>query len=355
MNFSQIRKVIIDQGEAIKIKIDSTIVWTKSKLLKSIVGNSIQNGDPTPDAPVEVQSVGERTANLFDISTSSYEKGIYINATTGLENSSSTYYCSDYIPVVAGQTYTHTVTGLTANWIYDIDKKPLTKVVTSTTSGTITVPERGCYLRFNVKNTLSPNSLMCNAGDTLLDYESYGYSIPVQVNGKTAVIYVREPLRKVGDYADEISQAGIVRRVIEWQLDGVTAGHKLYSSGYSSTYYRGTLSNLRAYTPNLKPLSSARSVLSSDQYQYLKSGNALSTAFLNNSEGSGQLYIVHSDQTLTTTDALNERLAVDKPIFYFPIEDTLDTNFSWEQDIEVPYGATITFGTAVQPSDYILE
>lgn len=31
------------------------------------------------------------------------------------------------------------------------------------------------------------------------------------------------------------------------------------------------------------------------------------------------------------------------------IEDTLDTDFSWEQDIEAPYGAT------VQPSEYILN
>ena len=32
----------------------------------SITGNTVQNGTPTPDNPVEVQAVGDRTGNLFD-------------------------------------------------------------------------------------------------------------------------------------------------------------------------------------------------------------------------------------------------------------------------------------------------
>lgn len=39
----------------------------KMKQLK-IYGNSVQDGTPTPDEPIEVQSVGEPTVNLFDIS-----------------------------------------------------------------------------------------------------------------------------------------------------------------------------------------------------------------------------------------------------------------------------------------------
>ena len=37
-----------------------------------IDGNSIQdiqNGEPSPDNPIEIQSVGEKTANLFDINS----------------------------------------------------------------------------------------------------------------------------------------------------------------------------------------------------------------------------------------------------------------------------------------------
>lgn len=34
----------------------------------SVTGNAVQNGTPSPDAPVEVQGCGERTRNLFDVS-----------------------------------------------------------------------------------------------------------------------------------------------------------------------------------------------------------------------------------------------------------------------------------------------
>lgn len=33
----------------------------------SVTGNAVQDGTPSPDAPVEVQGVGERTGNLFDV------------------------------------------------------------------------------------------------------------------------------------------------------------------------------------------------------------------------------------------------------------------------------------------------
>ena len=35
----------------------------------SVTGNAVQDGTPSPDAPVEVQGCGDRTANLFDSST----------------------------------------------------------------------------------------------------------------------------------------------------------------------------------------------------------------------------------------------------------------------------------------------
>ena len=31
-----------------------------------IYGNSVQDGTPTPDNPIEIQSVGDKTNNLFD-------------------------------------------------------------------------------------------------------------------------------------------------------------------------------------------------------------------------------------------------------------------------------------------------
>ena len=47
---------------------DIVLDGTIGKSLKSwsITGNTVQDGTPSPDNPVEIQSVGERTKNLFD-------------------------------------------------------------------------------------------------------------------------------------------------------------------------------------------------------------------------------------------------------------------------------------------------
>ena len=49
----------------------------KSIIDYKIYGNSIQDGEPTPDNPIEVESVGEKTINLFDIN--SINKMVNIN------------------------------------------------------------------------------------------------------------------------------------------------------------------------------------------------------------------------------------------------------------------------------------
>lgn len=53
---------------------DIVLDGTIGKSLKSwsITGNTVQNGTPSPDNPVEIQSVGERTKNLFDKNTTAF-------------------------------------------------------------------------------------------------------------------------------------------------------------------------------------------------------------------------------------------------------------------------------------------
>lgn len=53
---------------------DIVLDGTIGKSLKSwsITGNTVQDGTPSPDNPVEIQSVGERTKNLFDKNTTAF-------------------------------------------------------------------------------------------------------------------------------------------------------------------------------------------------------------------------------------------------------------------------------------------
>lgn len=67
---------------------DIVLDGTIGKSLKSwsITGNTVQDGTPSPDNPVEIQSVGERTKNLFDKNTTDFNdlgvgdigKGVFV-------------------------------------------------------------------------------------------------------------------------------------------------------------------------------------------------------------------------------------------------------------------------------------
>lgn len=67
---------------------DIVLDGTIGKSLKSwsITGNTVQDGTPSPDNPVEIQSVGERTKNLFDKNTTAFNdlgvgdigKGVFV-------------------------------------------------------------------------------------------------------------------------------------------------------------------------------------------------------------------------------------------------------------------------------------
>ena len=67
-----------------------------------IYGNTVQNGTPTPENPVEVQGCGERTENLFDVKSSINPNNVTENSPYFV-NSSGRYAFS--FPVDIGETY----------------------------------------------------------------------------------------------------------------------------------------------------------------------------------------------------------------------------------------------------------
>ena len=60
-------------------------------------GNSIQNGTPTPDTPVEVKSVGDIGKNKFNIET--ITEGYYVYKANGKITKNEYFNISDYIEV----------------------------------------------------------------------------------------------------------------------------------------------------------------------------------------------------------------------------------------------------------------
>lgn len=165
----------------------------------SITGNTVQNGTPTPENPVEVQAVGDRTGNLFDYST--IRTGYRIAWATGADYPDNTAMMSDYIKV---KNTTYRCSGKAVIICYDGNKNYLgvlnKSMVVEKEVGTFydmfTINDNECkFIKLlTYQGFVIGNKTMLNEGSTALPYEPYGYKIPVVTRGKnlfdkTAVRY----------------------------------------------------------------------------------------------------------------------------------------------------------------------
>lgn len=161
-----------------------------------IYGNSVQNGTPTPDNPVEVQSVGD-LVNLLD--ASKFIRGGITGE--GVDFGSTSRLRTDFIPVDSNETYTITMnTNLELDsykhiHFYDENKITISYIGTE---NSFTVPDNAKYIKIviqkkdatqnftdeevlNVQNSQS----QLEKGNVATEYAPYGkYRIPIQVHGK---------------------------------------------------------------------------------------------------------------------------------------------------------------------------
>lgn len=163
----------------------------------SITGNTLQNGTPTPENPVGVQAVGDRTANLFDYST--ITTGYRIVWATGNLYKDDTGIMSDFIEVTEGQKYqiSDSTKSLTAYIIgYNQNKeylgaydsfKGFIKSATNRYS-VLTIPkESGCqYIKLMtfISYPINATSMFIEGEAVPNEFIPYGYKIPVVTRGK---------------------------------------------------------------------------------------------------------------------------------------------------------------------------
>lgn len=159
---------------------------------------------PTPDAPIEMVSCGDRTKNLFDKENYNYIAA-YLNASNIITNSEGATIF--YIKCEPNTTYTVSKTKLFTNdrfCLFDIANIPqindsaLSYVGTRSgedisTSLTITTSNNANYLCVFVQASPSrPNAIrddlaktiQIEEGSTATSYEPYGYKIPVNVRSR---------------------------------------------------------------------------------------------------------------------------------------------------------------------------
>jgi TolA-binding protein len=168
----------------------------------SLKGDTLQDGTPTPDSPVDIQSVSGNQAiqccgkNLFNPSL--YEDNKYQNYSpnnTSIANNNS-FWITGYQLIKPNTTYTKSSL-VSGGVIYDINKNAI-----RTLAGdiyTFETPDNAYYVCFTIpKTSLSFNgNIQLELGDTATDYEQYsGTTFPISLGNIE--------LNKIGDYQDKI-------------------------------------------------------------------------------------------------------------------------------------------------------
>ena len=182
---------------------DIVLDGTIGKSLKSwsITGNTVQDGTPSPDNPVEIQSVGERTKNLFDAKTIfsgiNESDGVYTSDPNsfhvkrryfGESELNKTYTFSAYLNVISLASSNEMNPRTSAM----IDGTQINGTIVKSTSGrtlsivTFTPISTSDYviITYGHGGVLSVDSPQLEVGSTVTPYEPYGYKIPVVNRGK---------------------------------------------------------------------------------------------------------------------------------------------------------------------------
>lgn len=152
-----------------------------------IQGNSIQDGTPTPETPIEVQSVGEKTKNLINKDKS--DENYFINSSGDKKAGSYRLSVTEKIFVKPSTTYVYSGMGdVTATTVmrtgyqYDANDNPIKPITYSNGSAITFTTEANChyvYLQY-VKTEETP---MLEESSTKTEYEPYGYKVPIKTSG----------------------------------------------------------------------------------------------------------------------------------------------------------------------------
>ena len=233
-----------------------------------VYGNSVQDGTPTPDTPIEIQSVGDLVTDTsspyygkYDVPVTVCEKNLipypYSNTTetikgiTFTDNGDGTITANGTVTstvqysqfelknksdafLLQGGTYTLSGVngGSTTTFYIQLKNSDTDATIAIATNGGVTFNlNEPCYARGNliIKSGTTVNNIVfkpqLELGTTATPYEPYQAPI-------TKHIYLDEPLRKVGDYADYVDWGNqvVVRNILKFTLNGDLRGGKTTNS-----------------------------------------------------------------------------------------------------------------------------
>ena len=219
-----------------------------------VYGNSMQDGTPTPEVPIDVVSVGELVTDETDANYGKYKipvvqrgKNIY-NATTVLQSNRLT--SKDTIKVKPNTNYVISVDNYTKSnpyWNIRGLNEPMTNIsnpwqVGTQIMGMVNSFNSGKYEYIVIRQwyDIATNGVDANAqiqieeGKTKSEFEPY-------IEPVTTNIFLNEPLRKIGDYADYIDfkHNKVIRNTFLRVYDGISDKNNPFNKSDSEENWAG--------------------------------------------------------------------------------------------------------------------
>ena len=385
----EIQNVDMNKTISFRFNIDSNIVGlsegTTISLLANqnvnnyrIYGNSVQNGTPSINTSVEIESVGDLVTdgeseyyNKYKIPVKVSGKNIINNNAVSASISGIEWTVNEDGTIVANGTATATSR---FNIYLNVDNKDY-YFSACTGKGSDTEYRAIIYPQVDKKNyidsgdgiALTPKQFQ-RATVQLVIYEGYtannlvfkpqlelgnekteyqSYVEPVTTN-----IYLDEPLRKIGDSVDYIdfSKQQVVRNVRHQILDDKITWFK-YST--YNIYYTTHLNDAK-YASNVNILSNKYlGQMSGDDISYttgniwLQSLNSHPRLYIGDDNyNTAELFKSHVDNLYQSNDPIK---------VYYPLAEEAIKDFKLNSLSSLDYTYTISVDTAIQPSNMLVE
>lgn len=223
-------------------------------------------------------------------------------------------------------------------------------VSSSFNSLTITTPEECNYLLLMTGTSqiydYTDNQLQLEKGTTATEYEPYGYKIPITVsNGtttETSTIYLNEPLRKVGEYADylDLTNGKVTRNIKEIVFTG---SENWIRYGEKNTFY--VENNFIKHSENI--------MCYSNKYKGQQSGTASSYSsgnmWIQSTSEYPRIYI--SDDNYTSITSFKSYLASNNVIGHFVLDTPTEETVEISTIPSLEGNITYIVGTSISPSN----
>ena len=249
---------ITTTDNTIYLVIQTTAV-TMEETLKTL---KVEQINPTPNAPIEIESVGVRTKNLFNINnfnssriTVSSDNAV-VNVYEGNSSQSTGATLQELCPTIGvGKIYYLYYTSDTDNTRFSIGTYAEANFWENGKSKTITENDLTTIVRIGGGTSAESRKInlskiqVVEIGEVATGYEPYGYKIPVVARGKNLINVPIVEEQTLGGVTFSIDENGLIHlngTVTKTAVWGMSLGQTFNNSNFTTIIESGSVTGLNS-------------------------------------------------------------------------------------------------------------